>query len=199
VSLPVGRHVLRLAFDANSSSGSVGAVDWFRFTPVTSSARTIISNTATNVRSGSYANQNYGTSSELWVQRGTTETTREAFIKFDMNSITTINSAKLRLHGRTTDDSTLRTDIYSSSSTNWSETSLTWNNRPAVGTTVRGSVNVTGSSAKTYEIDLTAFLKSEFAAGRKVVTLVLKNASTSNGQSIFASDETTNGPRLVIT
>jgi hypothetical protein len=46
---------------------------------------------------------------------------------------------------------------------------------------------------------MTSFLKSELAAGRKVVTLVLKAPNTSNPYAIFASDETANGPRLVVT
>jgi len=131
----------------------------------------------------------------------TTGSTRETYIKFDLNSLSTINTAKLRLNGRLSDSSSssILTQIFSATNTTWNESTLTWNNKPAAGATVRGSVTVAGTSATWYEIDLTSFLKSEFAAGRKVVTLVLKNSPTTTAQTIFASDETANSPQLVIT
>ena len=65
---------------------------------------------------------------------------------------------------------------------------------------VRRSLSVLWEKAtnKVYEVDLTAFLQAEFAAGRKVVTLVLKNASTSDAQTIFGSDESAMPPQLVV-
>ncbi len=91
------------------------------------------------------------------------------------------------------------TRVYSASNTSWNETGLTWNNKPSSGSTVRGSLAVSGTAAKWYEVDLTSFLKAELAAGRKVVTLVLKNPNTSDAQTLFGSDETANGPQLVVT
>ena len=45
---------------------------------------------------------------------------------------------------------------------------------------------------------MTAFLQAEKAAGRNVVTLVLKAKSPTDVQAVFASDETANGPKLII-
>jgi hypothetical protein len=64
---------------------------------------------------------------------------------------------------------------------------------------VRGAVTVNGTTNGTYSVDLTNFLKSEFAAGRKVVTLVLKNPNVTDAWTIFGSDDSGTPPQLVIT
>jgi len=185
-------------------TGSVAGVDWMRLAavPPPGATTTLSVAAATYVRNGSFANQNFGTSNDLIVKRsGTSGNTREIYLKFDLSSLSAMNTAKLRLNGRlsATTNSNVLTRIYSATNTSWSETGLTWNNKPASGSTVRGSLTVNGTTATWYEVDLTAFLKSEFAAGRKVVTLVLKNPNTTDAQTIFASDETANGPQLVVT
>ena len=155
------------------------------------------------VRNGSYANTNYGGSTELLAKRSDTSgNTREAYLRFDLSGVAEIGTAKLRLFGRLVDtrDASVTTRVYNASNTTWGESSITWNTKPSSGTTIRGSVTVTGTTGKWYELDLTTFLKAEKAAGRNVVTLVLKNPSISKAWSIFASDEASaNRPELVVT
>ncbi|MDQ3439769.1 MAG: DNRLRE domain-containing protein, partial [Planctomycetota bacterium] len=202
-----GAHVLRLAFDVAAVTGSVAGVDWMKLTPAPvtpppPAGGTIITNTATYVRNGTYASQNFGTAADLIVKRsGTSGNTREIYLKFDLTSLSSLSTAKLRLNGRLSDttNASVLTQVFSASDTSWSEGGLSWNNKPAASTTVRGSLTVSGTGSKWYEVDLSSFLKAEFAASRKIVTLVLKNPNTSNAQTLFASDETANGPRLVIT
>ena len=74
---------------------------------------------------------------------------------------------------------------------------MTWNDKPTAGTTVRGTGTVTGTTAKWYEVDLTAFLQAEKAAGRNVVTLVIKRDGRQRVHDLFDSDEAaTNRPEL---
>ena len=40
ITLPAGRHVLRLAFDQAAKNGTVAGVDWIKFVPVTAAAGT---------------------------------------------------------------------------------------------------------------------------------------------------------------
>jgi hypothetical protein len=157
---------------------------------------------ATYVRNCSYASQNFGTAGDLILKRSANSgNTCETYLKFDLSSLTSITTIKLRLHGGRLSGTGngVVTNIYYASNDSWTETGLTWNNKPASGSTVRGNVTVSGTVAQWYEVDLTSFLKSEFAPGRKVVTLVLKNPNTTDAQPIFASDETANGPRLRVT
>ena len=89
--------------------------------------------------------------------------------------------------------------VYSVSNTSWAENLLTYNNRPIAGLAQRASFNVTGTTNKTYDIDLTSFLQSEKAAGRNIVTLVLRGSAVTSTYATFGSDETANGPKLSVT
>jgi endoglucanase len=161
-------------------------------------------NTATYVRGGSYGSQNFGNSADLWVKKSpnTSSNTRETYLKFDLSSVSTISSAKLQLVGRLSDtqNSSVGIRVYALNNRlqNWTETGLTNSNKPATSSTIRGSATITGLSNSTYQIDLTTFLKAEKAAGRNIVTLVIKGTTSTNSGAIFASDETASGPKLII-
>jgi len=120
-----------------------------------------------------------------------------------LSTLSSITNAKLRLFGRmsaaSTTTPTLTADVYSSTNTTWSETTTTWNTKPATGTTKVGSITIGATTDGWYELDLTAFLKAELSAGRKIVTLALKSAVTSDPYLTFASDDTANGPQVVVT
>ena len=155
------------------------------------------------VRDGPSAGTNFGSATELLAKRSpNVGNNRETYLRFDLSSVATINTAKLRLFGRlsNTVNASSTTTVYNASNTTWGESTITWNNRPVAGTTARGSVTVTGTTANFYEIDLTSFLKAEKSAGRNLVTLVLRNQTTTDAYSIFNSDENaTNKPQLALT
>jgi endoglucanase len=95
---------------------------------------------------------------------------------------------------------TVRTSVYAASDTAWTESGLTWNIRPPAGTTALATASTTGDADRWIEWDLTAFLRSEVAAGRRVVTLVLRNLDASPAALNLASEEAaTNRPELVVT
>ena len=87
-----------------------------------------------------------------------------------------VTSAKVRLFGRVsaTTSTLVQTAVYSVGDTTWTETGLTWNNKPATGTTALATVTIVNNSttARWYELDVTPYLQAEKAAGRNVVTLV---------------------------
>jgi hypothetical protein len=155
------------------------------------------------VRDGTtYAGTNFGSAATIEVKKSTTGFNREAYLRFDLGTVSTITSAKLRLFGKLNDTAvaTLQTAVYSMSDVTWGESTITWNNKPTAPLTSRGTITVGGTTAKWYELDLTSFLKSEKAAGRNLVTLVLKNLATSSTLTTFNSDEAaTARPELSIT
>jgi hypothetical protein len=157
-----------------------------------------MSTTAAFERDGTFANSKFGNASDLLAKKSTTSYNRETYIKFDLSSATTITSAKLRLFGNLTDANaaSINVGIFAAPS-GWDESAITWNTRPAT-TSQLASVSVTGTDAKTYEIDLTSYLKSEKTAGRNTVTIVLKSLTTSATAATFASDDTASGPQLSI-
>jgi hypothetical protein len=202
VGLASGQHVLRVHFDANASNGYAAGFDWVKVSRVIPpTPGTYDAAAASHVRDGSYAGQNFGTANELVVKRSrNVGNTRETYLKFDLSGAANPTSAKLRLNARLSDTSvaSLLAQVYSVSNTSWSETGITWNNKPTGGLTLRGSFTTAGTSAAWYEVDLTSFLQSEFAAGRKLITLVLRNPNISDAQTLIPSDETANGPQLVL-
>jgi hypothetical protein len=165
--------------------------------------KTTTSVAAARVEGDVNANTNYGSSTELGVKRSDNapDFARKSYLKFDLSGITSITSATLRLFGRLSDTrlASLTTNVYSASNTGWSESGITWNNKPQAGTTVLASATVSGATSRWYELDLTRFLQAEKAAGRNLVTLVLKNASGGASRTIFNSDEAvSNRPQIVV-
>ena len=86
------------------------------------------------------------------------------------------------------------------SDTTWTETGITWNNKPVAGTTALATVTVANDVGRYYEWDITAFIQAEKGAGHNVVSIALKNPLTSSPYALFNSKEaTSNGPQLVLT
>ena len=144
VSLSAGKHVFRLAFDAVAKNGTVAGVDYLRFEPkTTTTTKTITTSTAAYVRGGTYANQNYGNSSELVVKTSpaSSSNTRETYLKFELSSVTTITSAKLVLYGKLsgTTNSSVGINVFNATNTSWAEGSITNANKPASGDAVAGA------------------------------------------------------------
>jgi hypothetical protein len=206
-AIGVGAHVMRIAFDVAAVTGSVAGIDWMKLTAVPATPPpgtpiTVNSPTVSYVRDGTFNNTNFGNDPQMLVKKSATSgNSREGYLLFDLTGVTTITNAKLRLNGQLSDATaaSVKISVYSASNTTWTESGLKWSNKPSAGSTVRGSLTVTGTSAQWYEVDLTTFLKAELAAGRKKVTLVLKAPSTSNPWAIFGSDDSGSGPQIVVT
>jgi hypothetical protein len=152
------------------------------------------------VRDGSNANKNFGSAAELDVKKSSSGYNRETYLRFDLSSVSTITSATLRLFGKLSQNaSAVVTQVFGSGDTTWSESSITWNNRPATNTSALASQTVSGTTATWYEFDLTSYLQQLKSTGATSVTLVLRNASGNSSYTIFNSKESaTNAPQLVI-
>ncbi|MFS4454931.1 DNRLRE domain-containing protein [Maribacter sp. 2304DJ31-5] len=133
------------------------------------------------VRSGSYGNDNYGNSSPLIIKASNVGDSyaREAYYRFDLSSISgTITNAKLKLvpSGSSTNVEEANIDVKFVSNDTWSETGITWNNRPASGNllaTQSGSGSVT-------EWDVTSQVQTELLGDGKLS--VHLSAAQNNGE-----------------
>jgi hypothetical protein len=200
VMLPAGTHVLRLSFDTAASNGALGNFNWFSIRRTSPGLiTTILSDSATYVRDGSWANDNFGTTSELLVKQLATGSNRETYIKFDLSSVSAIGSAKLRLYGslQTTENPAETIGVYATDG-DWSENLVTWNTKSSA-TTKLASFTVAGVPSKWYEVDLTNYIKAEKAAGHATASIALKNLTPANAVCTFWSDELVNGPQLIVT
>ncbi|SFD21218.1 Por secretion system C-terminal sorting domain-containing protein [Chitinophaga sp. CF118] len=174
----------------------------------TSSQTTLTALKDAYVRNGDYADITYGTTDPLVLATKLNTATptgydRQAYIGFDLSSISgTISSVVLKVYGKLEDlrSTNIPIGVYSVSNTTWTEAGLTWNNKPAAATTALSTVTVTDSIPRYYNWDITAYVKSEIAAGRSAISLALIDNAISTPRLVWNSKETgNNAPQLVVT
>jgi hypothetical protein len=151
------------------------------------------------VRNGNYAALNYGNDTTLAIKGSPSSGyTRFAYLKFPLNNISKVNSAKLRLYGRNTESTAnITLGIFGVNNDPWTEGGITFNNAPVASTTQLSSVAV-NDQAKYYEFDVTGYVKTQFA-GDKIVSFIIKDMSNQNKLVSFHSKEYgQNPPQLFI-
>lgn len=152
------------------------------------------------VRSAS-SNTNYGTASSLYAKKSATDN-RYTYFKFDTTAVTgSVASVKLRVFGKleTTGATGVLTEVFGTT-TSWTETGIKWNNKPAATTAKLAGVTVAGTAGGWYELDVTAYVQAERAAGRNVIGLVLINPTNSTPAVVFNSRQNaSNKPQLLVT
>jgi hypothetical protein len=155
------------------------------------------------VRGGtSYANQNYGLSSALYVQSSSTSSNVFiSYLKFPLNNLALItNNQKvlLRVWGLYQSTGTATVDCYYSNDISWSQSTITYNNRPATTSFITSAT--TTNTGKWVEFDVTNYVKGRQTAGAASVTFVLVGHSNTLYRNMFNSLEAdTNQPQLAIT
>jgi len=139
------------------------------------------------VRAGSFANQNYGSSTQLNVKSSEPNLTRQAYLKFDLSAYSgDIGSAKLNLYGHLIGSTTEGMQVFGVDDNTWSEATINWNTKPPALHTL-AEIQV-GPAWKWHEIDVTSFVKAQ-AAGDGIVSFALIQPGT-NGTSLdFYSKE----------
>jgi uncharacterized delta-60 repeat protein len=153
------------------------------------------------VRDGTNAGANFGTAADLEAKTAGSGFNRVSYIKFDLSSVSTINSVKLDLFGKISDtqNASIVTSVFSVANTSWTETGITFSNAPVLGS-AQTSTTVSGTTAKLYQFDVTAYVKAQKAAGHNIISFAIKNPSSSSSFVQFNSREAaSNKPALVIT
>jgi hypothetical protein len=152
------------------------------------------------IRNGTYAGTNYGTDTSLLIKGSASSGyTRASYLKFSLDSVRNISSAKLRVYGRNTESTSLiKISAFGVTNDSWTEKGITWSNAPVTTTTPLSSIAVNDQS-KYYDLDVTNFIKSQFS-GDKVASLLIKDTASQNKTLMFNSRENTKyPPQLVIT
>jgi hypothetical protein len=134
---------------------------------------------------------NYGASASLFVKNDA-GTSRYAYLKFKLTGITGVTSARLRVYGSASASTTLQAF---QSTDAWTESSLTWSNKPAVGALV-GSAPLT-TTAQAHEIDVTAYVNAQVAADG-TVSFVLQE-TVGKYTTLVSSEGSANVPQLDVT
>ena len=153
------------------------------------------------VRAGSYANTNFGTQADLMVKHSSDLTyAREAYLNLSIADVQPSQSVRLRLFGRLSDTRapSVTAYIYPVIDTTWTETGITWSNRPGPEPNPESFVIVSGTTTQAYEVDLTTFIQSQRSAGRSQVGLALRSAVETLPYAAFGSRESPNPPALIV-
>lgn len=155
-----------------------------------------------HVRGGSYASQNFGSATQINVKDNPDPSyNRDAYFKFDLSGITSVSRAKLRVFGNTDDGSPVSFSAYAVADSSWSESGITYNNRPPLGGVVSTSTSASGTAEVWYELDVTAYIQSERAAAHNPTTIALHAAFNPSGGTrlnLHSREAGSNPPELAI-
>ncbi len=149
---------------------------------------TIVANADTYV-SSEYPNNNYGGSSRLLTVN---TPSRITYMKFDLTQLANTDVRNAELQVRVYNASTKTQRIKQVSNTSWSESGLTYNNRPSLGSQI-GAISGTVFNQWKY-INITTFVNQN--KGR-VVTLAIDTAE-SDKLELYSRSSSLNGPRIVV-
>ncbi|RZS75371.1 DUF7594 domain-containing protein [Pseudobacter ginsenosidimutans] len=126
---------------------------------------------------------------------------RESYLRFDLSTVSgNVNSATLRVYGKLdlTTVPSVPVTVYAVANTTWSESALTWNNKPATGAALDTST-VTNAAYGYITWDVTSYVQSELGASRSKVSLALKSLTAHDPRVFWNSKEFgSNPPRLVV-
>jgi len=124
---------------------------------------------------------------------------RYLIFKFDLNSLqgSTITSAKLRVYKWATTTYTVNLDVMGIADDSWTETGVTWNNRPTKGTSKAQTTVGTGTGY--FEWNITSYVSSEFT-GTKIASMYITDESNQNKYTQWTAKEKGTGykPELVV-
>ena len=152
------------------------------------------------VQGGTNAGTNFGTNTQLRIQSSsTTSSNYDSYLKFDLTG-QTFTSAKVRVNAALASSGSSGIALYAVATTTWTETAITWNNKPARGAQQATTVNVTSTTAAWIEFDVSSYLQAEKTAGRNVVSFALHApANTSVRVNASAREASSNKPQLQLT
>ena len=159
------------------------------------------------VRNGDYASTTYGTTDPtVLASKLNVATTlgydRQTYLRFDVSGVSNISSAVLKVFGKIEDNrvSNIPVGVYAVGNTTWTESALTWNNKPAAGTSALQTATITDSTGRYYSWDITSYVQSEKAAGRNGISLALLSGTVADPRIFWRSKEAgLTPPQLVIT
>lgn len=155
-----------------------------------SSATTTIGLLAdSHVRSGTTANTNYGSAGKVKSDANDSGSVIEAYVRFRIGDVGSISNARLRLYVKNGSSGPLRVNRVSS--TSWSETSITWNNKPVVDGPLVATIGAT--TAETWvNVDITSVARPNTTISLAILS------RTSDGFDFSSRNATSNRPQVVI-
>ncbi len=154
----------------------------------------------TYVRDGASAGMSFGSSTTLAVKKSTVGYNREAYLRFSLSAATgTVLNARLRLYGSASSTDSVSVVAQLLRDGSFSEAGTTYDTRPESLPIELARVNVNGSGAAWYELDVTGLVREKKRSGSASIELVVRSRIASNSVFSFNSKESaSNPPQLVV-
>ena len=135
----------------------------------------------TYARGGSYDDDNYGEELEMEIKVGSsTNFLRTGYLLFDVSAYASISSARLQVYGSA--QQSLQLSAYETTTTNWTENTLTWTNKPTQGDFIT-SAAITSTPAW-IELDLTTYAQRTLNDEKQQLSIALGEQAASS-KTIF--------------
>lgn len=141
------------------------------------------------VRGGANANNNYGVETLVRVKNSSENTTRIGFLKFDLGGVDgEIIDANMFINGDIqSGNESIDIGLFETTN-NWSESSITWNDRPELGNQIL-TQTMEQDSFSTYELCVSEYTQE---ANNGIVSFGLQSINPGIEQLIFRSKEDIN-------
>jgi len=174
------------ACSTRTDEESVGQADSALTTTVGVDADSYVRSTSTGT--------NYGTATTLLADGNDANATLQTYVRFTIPNVSGISNVKLRLRvtNAASGSSTKFYEVRQVASTTWSETGLTWGNKPALGAVL--TTFQSASSGTWLEVDVTSL-----ATPGAAVSLAIVPNNIVDGVDFSSKEATSNRPQVVIT
>jgi hypothetical protein len=197
--------------DVTVDGGSVGAINSYEFTNVTTDhtisasfnyvggTETLSADADAYVRGDGYEGINYGGDPSLIIKNvADPDFDRRIYIRFDLSGYTNaVNSATLRLKVES-NDGVSNVDFSMVSNDSWDESTINWNNSPSVGSLI--STVAPPAAGQWLELDITSQVNTEIS-GDGLITIHMENPVEESGMlKIYSKENGTsaNDPQLYV-
>jgi hypothetical protein len=152
------------------------------------------------VKDGTNAGLNFGKATTLEARSAASGSNRDSYLKFDVGGLSGfVSQAKLRVYAHSSTTTSVSASARAVSSSSWSETGLTWNNKPSLGSTL-DTKTFTGTASAWYEFNVTSQVRKIRSGAGTAVSLALHEGSTSTASVLANSREaSSNKPELTFT
>lgn len=161
----------------------------------------ITSSADATVRGGAFANNNYGADATMTTKLSTADFTREAYLKFDLSGYagSKVESATVKLFAAAVGANVGATEANYVTDDSWTESSITWNTKPASGAVLAAWPKPAAS--RFVEFDVTDQLNAELAkSGDKKLSIRISTLTSADGVDYSTKEAAAAGnrPTLVI-
>jgi hypothetical protein len=153
------------------------------------------------VRDGSFAGTNFGSEQGLIVKLNGVGSNRRSYMKIDTTAIPgAASKVVLRFAAYKSPNVTPVTRLeFVPTTSGWSQSAITWNNAPAATGSPIAAVDLSNTANTWFEIDITAYVAAERAAGRPIVSLLVRSPSVSDGGAILSRELAPYAPQVIVT